>query len=304
MRSGRLDMKKFNTRRYVEMLAAKQTPFVLQDGQLFARQRQWVAPVGPAAQPFDLSPSQARRVQATLGGWWVSWTEGLDAKSDASKWHAVVCRRHKTVAEIPSPNTRSKIRRALKNCEARRVDAAEIARNGYDTFVAALRSYSPVAQIPSPEQFANRVLTDAPFDDIKHHWAVYLEGKLVGFAQCHIYDRIEADYTLLKFHPSYLNRYVSYALIFAMNQYYLEQERFEYVNDGWRSVLHETGIQDFLVREFDFERVGASLRVEFRQPLAALLQCSAPFHRMLNGLDKRLAAVLELCRMRSLPEPG
>jgi hypothetical protein len=288
-------MNRFDASRFMDMLKAKQTPCEMRDGQLFARQRQWIAPIGPAAQPYALSVNEARQLQASLGGWWVSWTEGFDRGSEAAKWHAVVCRRHKAIGQIESSNTRSKIRRGLKNCEVRRVEAGEIAQNGYETWAAALRNYSATANIPPAEEFARKVLTDAPFGDIKHHWAVYHEGRLAAFAQCHVYDRIEADYTLIKFHPRYLNRYASYALFFTMNQFYLEHERFEYVNDGWRSVLHDTGVQDFLVREFGFERVAAPLRVQFREPLATLLKWSAPF----RGLDKRLAAVLELRRLRS-----
>jgi hypothetical protein len=285
--------------RYREMLAAKRKPFALVDGQLFARQQRWVAPVGPAAQRYSLTREQARELQKKLGGWWVSWTEGFGANATASEWYAVICRKHKPVEEISSGNTRSKIRRGLKFCEVRRVDAGEIANHGYDTYRAALQSYSAKASVPSPEEFAQRVLTDAPFADIKHHWAVYHEGRMVAFAHCLLYDRSEVDYTLIKLHPDYLNRYPSYALFHSMNQFYLEQERFEYVNDGFRSILHETGVQDFLVREFEFEKMAVNLRLQFRQPVAALLPISAPLHPVLSRVDRRLKSVLELWRLRA-----
>ena len=90
-----------STARYAEMLSAKRTPFALVAGQLFARQRNWITPVGPAAQRFTLTRSQAREVLAQLGGWWVSWTEGFGAPAANSGWHAVICRQFVPLDKMP-----------------------------------------------------------------------------------------------------------------------------------------------------------------------------------------------------------
>ncbi len=281
--------------RYAEMLAAKRKPFTLVDGQLFARQQRWVAPVGPAAQRYSLTRQQARELQKKLGGWWVSWTDGFAAEADAAKWHAVVCRQFVPLENMPAKR-RYEVNRGFKNCDVRRVDAAEIAQNGYETHVAALAGYTagrPVS-VPSREDFSARVLTDMPFGDIKHHWAAYHQGRMIAFAQCWLYDRIEVDYTLIKLHPESRPLYAGYALVQRMNEFYLREQSFEYVNDGWRSILHETAVQDFLTGKFNFEKVGARLHIAFRPPLGALLNVSAPLHPILRKFDPRFAAVLEL----------
>ena len=289
-----------STARYAEMLSAKRTPFALVAGQLFARQRNWITPVGPAAQRFTLTRSQARELLAQLGGWWVSWTEGFGAPAANSGWHAVICRQFVPLDKMPAKR-RYEVNRGLKNCEVRRVDAAEIARHGYEVHAAALRSYDrgSAPNLPTPEQFAKRVQTDTPFADIKHHWAVYHAGRMIAFAQCYLHGRTEVDYTLIKLHPQHLNLYPAYALIHRMNEYYLGAQGFAYVNDGWRSIFHETGVQDFLIQKFNFEKAPANLRVRFRQPLATLLQVSTPLHPVLSRVDNRLKALLELRRLRT-----
>ena len=84
-----------------------------------------------------------------------------------------------------------------------------------------------------------------------------------------------------------------------MYEFYLGAEGFDYVNDGWRSIFHETGVQDFLMQKFNFEKAHTNLRVQFRQPIAALLQISVPLHPVLSRADNRLKALLELRRLRS-----
>lgn len=288
--------------RHSAMLAAKGTPCMQVDGQLFARQRHWITPVGPAGQRFSLSRTQIRDLQEKLGGWWVSWTEGFEAKNDAASWYAVICRQYISAADMPAKR-RYEVNRGLKNCEIRRVDAAEIARDAFEVHVAALESYAgnKGVSVPTAEQFAHRVLSDVPFADIKHHWGAYHQGRMVAFAQCLLYDRTEVDYTLIKLHPAHRDLYAGYALIQRMNEFYLREQGFEYVNDGWRSILHETNMQDFLIGKFNFEKAPARLRVQFRPPLGALLKLSAPFHPVLPRLDKRLGAVLQ---MRQLSSPA
>ena len=284
--------------RFAEMFRFKNRAFAQVDGQLFIRKDRWVAPLGPASQAYRLDKAQCRGLLHALGGFWVMWTDGFESPPPGTGWYAVVCRRHVPVEEVASGNTRSKIRRGLKNCEARQVDAREIARNGYETYCAALGDYGRRASaLPTAEEFARRVMTDEPFGDIRHQWAVYHEGKMVGFAQNLLYDKTEVDYTLIKLHPDFLNRYSSYALFYRMNEHYLSREGFQYANDGFRSISHETGIQDFLRKEFGFEEACTGLHVHFRPPLGLALGAIRPFRALAKAVCPASAPLFELDRL-------
>lgn len=285
---------------YMEMFRLKNRRFALIDGQLFARKDRWIMPVGPAAQPYRLDKGQCRELLRTLGGLWVMWTDGFGPHAEGSEWYEVICRRHTVVEAVASGNTRSKLRRGLKQCEVRPAEVKEIARNGYETYCAALRSYgNPTAMVPTAEEFARRVMTDEPFGDVRHRWAVYHAGKMVGFAQNLIYDKTEVDYTVIKLHPEYLNRYSSYALFYRMNEHYLAQEGFEYVTDGSRSISHDTGVQDFLMKEFGFEKARTGLHVHYRWPLGPLLRAAWPFRSWLAKAYPQAEALFELDRLRT-----
>ena len=287
---------------HAETLRAKNGRFALSGGQLFVRKDRWIVPVGPVAQPYRLDPAQCRELLRELGGLWVMWTDGFGPHADRSEWYAVICRRHVPVDEVASGNTRSKLRRGLKQCEVRPVEVREIARNGYETYCAAVSGYGqPGEALPTAEEFARRVMTDEPFGDTRHRWAAYHEGKMVAFAQNLIYDKTEVDYTLIKLHPEYLNRYSSYALFYRMNEHYLAQEGFGYVSDGSRSISHKTGVQDFLMKEFGFEKARTGLHVHYRWPLGLLLRAARPFRCVLAKAYPKADALFELDRLRMRP---
>jgi hypothetical protein len=250
------------------------------------------------AQTYSVDRAQCSELLSKLGGLWVQWTNGLNSDAAESEWYAVICRKHAELDDIQSGNTRSKIRRGLKRCEVRKVDAEELAKNGYDTYRAALEGYGLSARsILSKSAFESHEKKDTAFADIRHQWAVYVEGKMVGFAHNLIYDKTEVDYTMIKLHPDYLKYYTSYALIYKMNEYYLEQEGFEYVSDGSRSILHETGIQEFLIRKFGFEKAYMNLYVYSRPSLGLIVKMARPFRKWLSKANPKLAAVMELDRV-------
>lgn len=289
-------------KRYTEMLTAKSNQFELVNGVLFIRRDRWITPIGPAAQSFKIDKVHCRDLLHKLGGLWVMWTEGLESTHPASEWYAVICKEHKAVECVLSGNTRSKIRRGLKNCEVRQVDVSEIARNGYETYCAAHKGYgNNISSLPTAEEFSRRVMTDESFYDIREHWAVYNEGRMVGFAQNLLYDKTEVDYTHIKLHPKYLNRYSSYALFYRMNEHYLSYSGFQYVNDGFRSISHDTGIQDFLIREFGFEKSYTNLNVYYRPPIGQLLQLARPFRSVAKAFYPKADAIFELDRLRIRP---
>lgn len=285
--------------RYTEMLRAKKKDFAVVNGVLFVRKERWIMPLGPVVNPCKLDHAECRKLLHQLGGLWIMWNDGFGASVSGTDWYAVICRQHKPVEEVSSVNTRSKIRRGLKNCTVRMVSVQEIANNGYDTYCAALVGYgNGSTKLLTPGEFYSRVMTDEQFDDILQQWAVYIEGKMVGFAQNLVYDKVEVDYTLIKMHPEYLNRYSSYALFYQMNEYYLCQASFQYVNDGFRSISHETGIQEFLIKEFGFEKAYTDLHVHYSFPFGQLLKITRPFQALATYYFPKVDALFAMDRLR------
>jgi hypothetical protein len=199
---------------------------------------------------------------------------------------------------VPSKH-RCEIRRGLKNCEVRRVDAEFVSQQGYAVYAKAHQRYRGRAQ-PAWDKRAFRAHFESAkgFEDITHFWGAFHEGRLIALAANDVYERIEATYWMIKLDPDYLKLYPAYALLHTMNEYYLAQQGFQYVNDGWRALVHQTDVQEFLIQKFAFARRHRRLEAFFRPPLGLLIRGTYPLRRVLSKVDTRLAALYTLERIR------
>jgi hypothetical protein len=83
-----------------------------------------------------------------------------------------------------------------------------------------------------------------------------------------------------------------------MNRYYLLENTFEYVNDGYRTLLHDTNIQNFLIKKFNFVKAGLTLKVYYKSMYYKIIKVIYPLREIVGIIDPRLKAILELERIR------
>ena len=283
--------------RFMDLFAQRGDAAMVVDGVILRRYGTMVVPFGPAEAPYSLSPRDSAAALRRLGGALVRTTGGFESRAGGGDWYAVICRRFTDVGDNPSSNTRSKLRRALKNCTVRRLTAEELARSGHGVYSSAHDRYQGASAQMSASTFAAQALATDGFEDIVHHWGVFCDEQLAGYATTYVMAPVEASYAVLKFDPAHLKRYSSYALLHEMNRHYLDEAGLTYVNDGFRSILHETDLQDFLERTFAFEKAHMSVDVTFRAPVGALVKATFPARRVLGRLDERVRALHELERI-------
>ena len=229
-----------------------------------------VTPLGTAKFDYSITEDEAKYLllqfpKALL----IRWTDGFNSQAKCKEWYAVISEKFLDLNEIDSENTRSKIRRGLKNCTVEKVNAKFIAEKGYDVFISAFKRYKGTKPPNiTREDFKRRLLILNNFEDIVHYWGVFYGKELIAYSENYVYDNIEASYSTIKFHPDYLKLYPSYALIYIMNKYYLKDNKFEYVNDGFRNILHETNIQEYLTNKFKFEKRYTNLYIFYKPYLS------------------------------------
>jgi hypothetical protein len=180
-----------------------------------------------------------------------------------------------------SKKPRSYIRRGYSNCSVQRVDPAWLAVNGYECYVAAFGRYSDAHPISQAEfEKGHMGSVGGPFD----FWAVFCEGKLATYSKCVVGDDYAAA-LVLKSHPAYLRCYPVYALMDTMLKTYVV-EGHKFVTFGFRSIAHDTNIQEFL-EKFGFQKVYCDLRVVYRPSVRAFVSVVMPFKSVLDRLPLR-----------------
>lgn len=287
--------------RYRDLLRAQGIPARTYCDYLWFEYQRMVVALGPVNQCVRITEQESDDVlrqfpRALL----VRWSEGIDSCSiDATDWYNIVCDRFTPIDELPSANTRSKLRRGLKRCETRRLTTQEMLQRGFDVYHAAQTRYGRGASRPlNCNDFCHQVEIDGRFPDIIEYWGCLCDGVLVAYSRNRCFGKESTDYDVIKFDPSGLKHYTSYALIHEMNSYYLQQQGVRFVNDGSRSLLHETEFQQFLIQNFGFRRTPHRLQIRYRRPVRWLMSAIYPFRRWVKSVDDRVAALLEQERIR------
>jgi hypothetical protein len=219
------------------------------------------------------------------------WTTNFDQEEKSEFWY-VICDEKLTIEEY-SKNTRSKIRRGLKRCKVKLVSKDEIKQFGFTSYSKAFQRYNTDILPKNREDFEDEI---DKIDGGWHFWAIYNRDNLmIGYSQNRISENY-CDYSTIKFHPDYLKLYPSYALFFTMNQYYLNEKEYKYVNDGARSMLHDTNIQSFLISKFKFRKAYCKLHVKYNPITQRVVHILFPFRIILSwvkfGLFKKVSVVL------------
>ena len=227
-------------------------------------------------EPARLQKSEAQDLLHKSGGLFVRYFTRTSGEPTAF-WYTA-CAKY-DFNEL-SGKARNQIRRAYKNCEARKITAEWLAANAYECYAAAFTRHGR-APYRTREKFRNDCVTDAsgPFE----FWGVFVGENLAGFTKCAVGEGYAAM-VLGKFDPRYLPQYPAYALMDTMlAEYVARQEKL--VTNGFRSIVHETNMQEFL-EKFGFCKVYCDLRVIYRPLVRLCVSLLLPLRRAIDRVER------------------
>lgn len=283
--------------RYTQFFDALKLPCMVLGNTLYYQSSGVIRAWGPVSDSYPLTRQQGLFLCRQLRGRLVITTDGF-TDDPRQGWYAVICDKFRPLEEMKA-KSRSEINRGLRNCQIQQVDADYIARNGYQVYSEAVKGYSSYYDTFETEtEFRQRHQSCQPLGDLVHYWAALHEGQLVGYSQNVLFDQTEVNYWTVKLHPAYLSLYPSYALFHKMNEFYLETHHFHHVNDGWRSLLHETQIQDFLIRKFGFRKAYTPMSIVYTPATSLLVRLCYPWRHLARKVDLRLAGLCTLEAIR------
>ncbi|MCF8218602.1 MAG: hypothetical protein K9J21_06435 [Bacteroidales bacterium] len=241
-------------------------------------------PENPPHVDIDLSKKEQQELLEQSGAWFLRWPSDWDTEKSTSWWY-VIKDDFQGMEEL-SKNTRSKVRRALKRQKVDLASAKEIADEGYEVYQQAFRNYDTFLKPMSRKEFSDYVLSLNP-----DYWEFFAcrnaeDGAMTAYSQNLVMDHT-AEYKIIKLHPDYLKDYPSYALIYTMNEEYLQKRDMKYVNDGARSISHQTNIQQFLMDKFKFRKAFTTLNLTYRKPLKLVVSSLMPFCSLIGKIKAR-----------------
>ena len=193
-----------------------------------------------------------------------------------------------------SSNVRKKVRRALKTIDFSIVDKDFIRQYGYPIYEEALKSY-PIKDRTINENkfqlFFNSTTVECWIGKDKE------TQKVVCFAINYLWNDA-CEYEITGVVPEYRHNapYTYYGLFYAMNEHYLGKKHFRYVTDGSRTITEHSGIQDYLIHNFNFRKAYCQLEVHYQWWMKIAVNVLYPFRRIITF--PRIKAVLNMEAMQ------
>lgn len=287
-------MKRFfeDIERYTDLFEKRNEPFWLKNDTFYKYYQKMLVPEGAIKKNNPISKSEGKKILKESKA--ILLRKSLGFTSKDTGWYAVICDNFIDIDSLKSKQ-KNEINKGLKNCIVKKISAKELSESGYECYIRAFENYKSVnVNIIKQDEFKRNVLMEEGFDDLIHYWGVYHDNKLIAYAINYIYGNTEVAYNSIKLHPDFLKHYPMYALIYKMNEYYLKEQNFEYVNDGFKTLLHDTGIQDFLIKKFGFKKQFVLLEIQYSFLLKIFIKMFYPFKKILSNIDKRFNALFEL----------
>jgi hypothetical protein len=189
-----------------------------------------------------------------------------------------------------STNTRNQIKKGLKHFQIKIIDKSTVLNEGYNIYSLAVKNQKSLFKFKTKDIFISDLAGEWEF------WGIYFEKALIGYSQNKILKG-SCDYSSIKIDPAYRKRYPSYALFFLMNKYYLYEKKLNYVSDGARSIVHQSNIQDFLIKKFKFRKAFCYLHIIYSPRMKTLVNMLYPFrsifYKINFTLSKKIGIVLK-----------
>lgn len=222
--------------------------------------------------------------------WGAMWNYDHDY-SEEGPWYRCVCdTADYDMDKIKSKNARHNLRRSLKRCTVRQVDYQQLAENGYDVYVKAASRYKNF-KIESNEQFRKKMHSHSTVPG-SEAFGVFVDDKLVAYVTLFICEQSVRGDTA-HFDPEYSRAYPMYALYYTITHHYLKERGYKEFDRGSRPLMHETNIDDFLLR-LGYRKAYCRLGIYLAWPVRAVLSSARIFRKACKWiLPSRYYSILE-----------
>jgi len=238
------------------------SPWVLEGRRL--------TPATPPHRTATVRLEDLRQAMRRAGAWIALWNDSWD--TPPGPWWWICCDNRQYDLDSLSSNRRSNVRRGLRRCEVRLIEAADFAERGYEVYAAAFERYGSDLEPISREYFKEGVNLWAQYPG-RERWGAFVDGRLAAYARCIVVDDVVFA-SEIKADPALLKSYPNEALWFTLTAHYLKERGMSYVTDGWRVLQHQTNVQDFL-QSMGYRRIYCSLRVMMHPLLDLAVRCRA-----------------------------
>lgn len=225
------------------------------------------------------------------------WTSDFDCGYETNWWYVI----KDTPFDISALKSkrRYEINKGKKNFEVRLINADEYPDQLLEVQIKAFSGW--------PEKYRPTVNPKQFKEDIRH-WDAYRvygafhrgSSALCAYALLKEYPG-HLSFNVLRAMPEYERFGVNAAMVAGIIEDYNERlsKRF-FINDGERSIRHETAFQDYLEKYFGFRKAYCHLHIKYKFPMGLLVSILYPFRNVISKDGKIGSLVSAVLRLEEL----
>jgi len=239
----------------------------------------------------NLPKQDAIKLIKRTKAYFIRWTTDFDSKTKYPFWYVIKDEGEDGDLKKYPSKIRSEIRRGLRNNNVELVSSVSenLISQLYEVYLNAFRRYKVLYVKPLTFEVFRRNIITYNKGDI---WIVTNKQTNKIVAYCLTEEKVTrngsvVNYSVIKLHPDYLKGYPSYALVYEMNRYYLNEKNALYVHDGTRSLGHETNVHDWLMKKFKFRKAYVQLHVEYRNDVFYIVKVLYPLRKIFYKLESK-----------------
>lgn len=225
------------------------------------------------------------------------WCEEFDCAKPTEWWY-VIKDEPFDISSIKAKR-RYEINKGKKFFEVEEITPEEYGEAFYEVTVKAYASW--------PEKYRPLVDRDIFKENVKN-WNDRVifgafdreSGSLCGYAML-FETESHAEFSVLRVVPEFERNGINAAMVAAIVEKYNDRlGNGFYINDGSRSIRHETAFQDYLEKYFGFRKAYCKLKIRYRFPFGFGIKILYPFRKLIFSNSKIGNIVSGLLKMEEI----
>ena len=215
------------------------------------------------------------------------WVSDFDC-SEETEWWCIIKDTPFDIMSLKS-NRRSLITRGLKRVDVKVITPADYAEQMSNILVKEWKYYDDSYEEGNDRQKLTddfEKLTTKNLGNAEYLGAFLKDtDTMIGYAIYNLFDDW-IEYSVVKTDPEYLNTQVNAALAYFGVERYM-RPGIKYIHGGWRTMIHESNYQEYLMKNFGFRKAYCKLHIQYRPLMQIAVNVLYPLRGMIKNVKNK-----------------
>lgn len=215
------------------------------------------------------------------------WVSNFDC-TEETEWWCIIKDTPFDIMSLKS-NRRSLITRGLKRVDVKVIIPADYAEQMSNILVKEWKYYDDSYEEGNDRQKLTddfKKLTMKNLGNAEYLGAFLKDtNTMIGYAIYNLFDDW-IEYSVVKTDPEYLNTQVNAALAYFGVERYM-RPGIKYIHGGWRTMIHESNYQEYLMKNFGFRKAYCKLHIQYRPLMQIAVNVLYPLRGMIKKVKNK-----------------